>query len=238
MENSERHSEQLDRYFRDEMNPEEKESFLTLVEKDNELKKLFEEHNDIVKAIEFSSLGSLKAQLKQKEAGYTKSKSGISTYLKIAAGLALISVVSWLLFNDPGSEINTDQLYASNYKPYPNVVAPIDRSSEFTTKNPYALFELEEYAQALDILVSQKQSDTSAFYIAQIHMALGRNDEALRYFEQVTSTSAFHEASQWYTALAWLSNDKIDESKDVLISIQEKQGAYSQRASVLLEELE
>lgn len=238
MNNSEDYNDQLDRYFRDEMEAEERQKFLSEVESNPSLQKQFEQHKELLKAIELSSLADLKEQLKEREAQHAKSPSAKSfMFLKIAAAVSLIMVFSWLIISNSGDPISTEQLYASNYEPYPNVVSPIDRSSQFDSKNPYALYEMEEYVKALDILKTIEGNDTASFYEGQVHLALQQPDEAIENFKHIPSGSDFKAPANWYLALAYLGKNDMDKAKETLSSIVEGKGDYSQRAQALLDNL-
>ncbi|MEL7003515.1 MAG: hypothetical protein AAFN93_12390 [Bacteroidota bacterium] len=234
------YSELLDSYFRNEMSKKEQEEFLSKVDSDEKLREMFEQHGDIVKAIELSSLKSLKDQLinKEKELSTPSTTSTDYTlYLKIAAGVCIIALSTWLLIKFNSTDINHPELFAANYEPYPNVVNPLNRSSAIVDKDPYELFELKEYTKSLDALENMKKSDTTIFYQGQIHLALNNPDLAIERFNEIQSSSSFSDASQWYLALTYMSKNDIKTSKNILKNIVTKENAYSKRAQSLLKSM-
>ncbi len=237
MDQLENYNAELDRYFRGEMNEEESKAFLSQVESEPELKKLFDEHGDIVRAIEISSLTELKDKLAQKEKEMSKPSGGIPLYLKIAAGVCLLAIASWLLFRGQPNDINPEQLFAANYEPYPNIVTPVDRSSVADNTDPYAQFELKAYDESLELFKTLPENDTTLFYIGQVHLAMKKPQMAIAYFRKVRPNSTFKEAADWYTALAYLSDLKVDEGKGILKVIKNSDSSYRSRAEELLDQL-
>lgn len=237
MEDSEQNNEQLDRYFRNEMSEEERKEFLIKIENDEELKRQFDQHKDLVKAIQFSSLGNLKDQLKEKEKEYTPTPKKSFIYLKMAAGICLLAISTWFIVEFSKTSSSPNKLYADNYEPYPNIVNPLNRSSDAISKDPYALFELGEYNEALSILKTYNQTDTVLFYTGQVHLALNQNTPAIESFEKIQTSSMFADATMWYKALAYLAEGKATEAKEVLSSISKGESAYSQRAKSILTDL-
>ena len=235
------YNDQIDKYLRGEMSPEDESSFLVEVNSSAELKKELELTQDIQKGIELDALYSAKSLLVAEE---DKLKKPISSspsnnwWWKAAASLILICSVLYFFL---GQSADMQELYSQSYSPYPNIVNPVNRSSSTLPKDWPEAYEAKKYEQVIAVLSeklkTEPESDVYLFYLAQSHLALGHSDQAITHLEKIKSNSKFYEPAQWYVALSYLKQDNADKAEETLNQIKDSDSAYAMRAEKLLNSL-
>lgn len=163
----------------------------------------------------------------------------------VAASIAVLFAMAWAL----GLFTNTaqnDQLYATYFQPYPNVIAPLERSSnnrlsEFQ-KEAFQLYDQQEYEKAslaFQDLYKKEQEDYALFYLIVSTMGNKDYDKAIELFKQKEQweASEFEYPAKWYAALAYLKLANEKEAVHLLKEIQVSDHALSKSAEKLLAEL-
>lgn len=157
----------------------------------------------------------------------------------LVAAASVILLVSFIglcnIFNDSNSE----ELFASAYSPYPNLIDPITKG-ETTVYSPYQVYESGDYKGATIALLDASESDDRNWYLAQSYMALGEDQEAEALLESIIAspTSQYSQPAQWYTALMLLRQEDIGGAQTILNSIvKAADHPYAARAADLLREI-
>lgn len=202
--------------------------------------------SDLTIAFKAEGRENLKNQLKGFEKKLAKAPSlkkkdavrfSISRVMLIAASLALLFIAGNWFLNQSASN---DQLYAQFFNDYPNVVAPINKSTSDTDRRGEAFqaYELKNYQDALNRFDQlNSQDEDILLYQGLCEMALDHPQKAFEYFDLMkNSSSPYYVPMNWYKALALLKTGKIKESKMFLnIVIQDaKTKALKSQAIELL----
>lgn len=229
-------TELFDDYVNKRLSKEDREAFEHRIENEAALAESFEEYQLIVGGIEFSAAHALKQKLVEHEKGYRRKKTDPYLFYKVAAGLILLSVISYLIIQYSFDK-SYPELYAEYYNPYPNVIDPLNRADNNNDLSIYQLYESQQYAELIERIGNETQTDSEIFYLGQSYLALNKTDLAIERFKSVTEESNFYEVSQWYLALAYLKSQDTVQLNSTLKIIVSEQGDYSNRAQKLLEDL-
>lgn len=169
----------------------------------------------------------------------------ISWYRWIAAAAIalLLGVATWSLMRSPSSE----DLYAAYYEPFPNLIAPIDKSQPATDLVTQALqaYERGQFAEAVDKFIAlEQQNSTTAFspdmqlYYALSLLQTGNANEATNRLQTVAANleARYQQAAQWYLALAYLQTNNQEKTAEQLNNIlATPEHRYQDKAKKLLE---
>lgn len=179
--------------------------------------------------------------LENKLAGSTSSASLLqSTWLKIAASLAIVAVSTWLLW--PATK-TPEQLFAENYEPYPNVIMPTVRGGQAPDSTvmaqAYKAYDMQEYSKAIELFESMEEKDEGVLlYLGNSYLANGLAEKAIPVFEKVISEfEIFDEQAEWYLSLSYIKIRDNENAKSVLLKLNAKDGFYKSRAETLLNHL-
>lgn len=167
-----------------------------------------------------------------------------------AAAIVLIGLVWWGFFRQsPTSAPNSEQIFASNFKPETtkakSIVAALEShgmvdsmSTQDSLREALSLYNEGKYKDAsvaLDtFLVYHPANDTALFYLAMSHLNDSRYARALELLDPITrtETSAFKLDAMWYLGLCYFKVDggfaKAEEIFTQLASMPEspnQQGA-------------
>ena len=159
----------------------------------------------------------------------------------IAASIALVMGATYfVLFS---GQTDPQQLYAQYYKPYPNIVAPAQRSDSNTPNPGLALYEAGNYTEALKVFNQQMAEGNDEaymlFYAGVAALNTNEESDAIAYFEKVIhqQNETFANPAQWYLGLTHLKLGQNKEAVRIFEEIKASGNDYSQRASEILENL-
>ncbi|WP_289038051.1 hypothetical protein [uncultured Zobellia sp.] len=237
--------ELINGYFEGSLSEEQKREFDHLFETNTGFKTDFEFQEELKRALVKSERKQLKEILSNTNTPHEKEKSQVirlRPWLIAASVVLLAGISSWLIFfNRP--DIDSQQLYASNFTPYENVVHPIERGEQLEDLKTRAFiaYENSEYTKAIELFqtLNKKNNDKYIiFYEAIALMQLNKHDEAVPLFEDYIETNGeLKERAIWYLALAYLKLDEIEECKEQLSLLTHKDGFKTKAAKNLLAEL-
>ena len=228
----------IQRYVDGEMSEAEARDFLQSAKTNPDLAEELELTEDLIKAVEFNAARDLKHKLANLDRT-TSTSINITAWYKIAASILLIFTVGYLLFNN--TSLTGDDIYNEHYSPYPNIVNPLSRSETTVNADGIILYEQEQYAEAVALLLAKLKSnngnDTLNFYLAQSYLGLEEYENALNYLERVHNSSIFIEPATWYTGLVYL---KLHDQKAAVATfriLEHQRGSYADEATAILEKL-
>ena len=157
-----------------------------------------------------------------------------SSYLKFyisAAAMILIACTAAFFFFGKSDSV---KLFEEYYKPYPNIV-PMVRGSEsdFDLKTAMVHYNSGNYEEAITefdrILSTDTKNETALFYKGISLLSLGKGDRAAFNFKQVLgiAESRLKNQSEWYLALSYLLDNKLQNTKTLLTIIISENNYYS-----------
>jgi tetratricopeptide (TPR) repeat protein len=234
----------MEAYLTGTMLPNEKNAFENRLETDKAFAEEFMSFRTSYQAIILQSRKELKEHLKGLEKNKTSEAKIINwryVSLAVAASLSLAILIINLL-----SSPSTDDLYKTYYSVYPNVVAPIERSTQIAVdsyKKPFQLYEDARYEEALlqfnELLQTKPTSPALNLYAGFCALALKDSKTAIAYFEVVINNppNDFLATARWYSALAYLQEENKEQAMAMLVQLKQNH-FYRERAGRLLQDLE
>lgn len=150
-------------------------------------------------------------ELKAKNESRIKRRS-YAIWLAAASIVLLLGLSYFFTMNQKPS---TNDLFASYFEPYRNVVQPLERGNEQQDKKTLAFlaYEKGEYEKAIDLftdLYATTKEPYYLFYKANALLKLEKANEAVPLLiEHLKTKDTLAEKTTWYLALAYLKlNDK------------------------------
>lgn len=214
----------IEKHLLQQLLPEEQALFEQRME-DADFRKELSLQKDLHLAFKAEGRSHLKAQLqgfeeKRKPAVQQKentSKFSIGRFLAIAATLALLLTATYWLFSKGPSN---DQLYAQFFEPYPNIVAPIEKSNTSTDRRDEAFqtYELKNYKKALELFEQLNTQDEAVhFYSGLCQLALNQPEKAIEDFKSIQQQDGpYYAPMNWYQALALVKTGRPEAAKPYL----------------------
>ncbi len=217
----------IDKYLRNQLDAKEEELFDTK-QKDHDFQKELNLRKNSLPVFKKNGREALKNKLQIFEKSIQEEKQIVPTstakvkpiknivWLGMAATLLLLMGLFW--WNT--QSVNSDELFAQHFKPYPNIITPIVKS-QTPSVTEYELafqkYEQGKYQDAIPLL-EKIETEEGKFYLAISHLGNEQEERAISILDELTKESSdrFHEASQWYLALAYLKSDQPKEANNIL----------------------
>lgn len=160
----------------------------------------------------------------------------------LAAAAAILLTVTFLfLFNRTES---TEQLFARNFEPYPNVFEPTQRGEDGTADkraSAFALYEQKNYEGASALfneLLLQKKEPEILLLLGNANLALNRNEEAKNNFlTLIRDFDGLDEQAKWFLSLCYLKSGDREKAKLIWQELGDPKITYSEKAKKLLKEV-
>lgn len=223
-------NELIEKYFENNLTSEEQFLFDEKLKNDAEFKSELEFHSELKNAITVSERAKIKAQIKGFE---LSKKDNIKVFILrklmpyAAVFLVVISIGIFFILNQ---KTDSNQLYASNFEPYPNIeVSNLRSNSENSLENEaFIAYDLENYKLAHELFtktLDTESKDYLHFYNAMCAMQLENFDLAIKELSTVNENdSKYYEKAIWFKALIYL---KLNKKKDTKILLEELVNHYS-----------
>lgn len=255
----------IEKYMKGILSEEERLEFDTLLDTDDEFREEVElkeevESQDIRRVAEVEDdqsfremLGEFEQEIRQDVENAEEEENrkvipiGVKKrrfdrkWLAAASVIIILGIGIYYNLNRP---ISSEELFLSNFEPYPNVIYPIERgSSESDMKtiafSAYERADYEEAITAFDSLYSETGEAHYLFYKANALIALHRSDEAIPLLLQYSeSGDQLSEKSGWYLAMAYLDNGDREMAGKVIDSLIANDIYMANDASELLPSLD
>ena len=149
-----------------------------------------------------------------------KNNSFFSKKWLIAASVLVIVSLSGLLLLP--SEKSSDELFASYFEPYTNVIAPISRSDKkkSTLEIAFKNYENKKYAEALKGLeksITKENKTALHLFIAVTNLKLENTNKAIAILEEnLNNSNTWKDKYLWYLSLAYLKENKTEKAIETL----------------------
>ncbi len=157
--------------------------------------------------------------------------------LGLAASVSLIIMIGawWMFLSKPSNE----EIFASYYKAYPNVVS--DRGDNNELNEGLFEYSLKNYQTAENklnkYLKDHPENLQVLFYLGQSQLAVGNTEKAIHVFEELLKKGQFplNDATEWYLSLAYLKEGQNIKTIELLNLITlDNNHAYGTQAEQLL----
>lgn len=236
----------LNGYFEGSLSPNQLEEVERLRASDAEFATEFEFRKELQLALKKEERSQLKNMFNTIAEEESKPESilfQLRPWLAAASIALLVGLASWFfIFNT--TDFNTDELYASNFAPYDNVVHPIERGNQLEDlkTNAFTAYEQGAYAEALELFkeLNTKHNDSYIdFYSAMVLMQLNQHQEAIPLLEKyIERDGELKDRATWYLALGYLKMEEIDKCREQLNLVVQKNTFKTANAKKLLDQLD
>jgi len=230
----------IDQFFDGTLQGEQLEEFVEK-RKDPAFEEVLQEHRLLREVVTEKGRTKLKARLDDLESKIKSENRVVPLYVKYrnwimaTAAALLIGFLGTTLWQSPG----TNNLYASYYADYPNIIDPLTKGSS-KNPSPYQLYEQKEYDKAIQKFQQIPSSHDQEWYLAMSYIGNKDFDKAQGILTPVIANNShsYYKEAQWYQALILLDKKDIENCRALLVTISRSQDhPYAAKALRLIEEL-
>lgn len=158
-----------------------------------------------------------------------------------AAAAILLTVTFVFLLNRSES---TEELFARNFEPYPNVFEPTQRGNNSAADkraSAFAMYEQKNYegaAAMFNELLLEKKEPEILLLLGNANMVLNRDEEAKNNFlTLIRDFDALDEQAKWFLSLIYLKSGDREKAKVIWEELGDPKITYSEKAKKLLNEV-
>ena len=233
-------SDYIIKYFEGTLTEAELKAFNTLLINDNDFKEEYEFQKELQDTLVLNDREQIKKEIQNWD---TVQNIGRFKSWQIAASLIILIGTSLLFFFNSQSS-STEELYASYFEPYRNIVQPIVRGEhkDDMQSKAFEAYESKDYENAIlhfNEILKEKPNATISFYKANALLQLDKANQAITILEaNVKNPDTLQDRNLWYLALAYLKDNKIDASKNTLKQLLSQSKFKSKEANLLIENLD
>lgn len=236
-------NQQIEQYILGLMTSKEKYLFEQECLVNDQLKNRLQEHQIIINGIEQYHDQNLKNKLQEiHEKSFNKKRFSIAKRRSLLKGLAIAASIAILIiaaFNFENPTISSAEVFAQHYKPYE---LSLTQRGETTNQIVRAeqLYNTAKYQEVIPIFDSLiNQTDTSS----QIHLGMGlaklslnNPKEAINHFKTILNSTdlLFQDHAVWYTALAYLKLDDLQNAKYFLQLLTKNKNADHHKEAIAI----
>jgi TolA-binding protein len=207
----------IERYFDNELSPEEIAQVAKLNETEVDFQKefeLFEKANEAIKLLTLSDLKEDIKVLREKQTENTPRFRSLS-WIKVAASILLLAVVGVGFY---AQQFSNESIYDSSYVPADDYITNMDAEMSAMEK-ALELYNKKDFSAAIDAFAEIKntnpENQVAKFYLGQSLLQAGQDEQAIKTLSQVSGD--YHPEALWYVALAQL---KMDNEAAALQSLE------------------
>ena len=240
----------IERYFNEDLSKEELEFFEQEMQRDEKFKIEVTQYEYVFGGLKEararklkSDFKSLEDQLHTRRPKYNFSVSSIMRYGAVAT-VAVIVTMAAFNFSNLEPAIETEQVFSEYFRPYPNVIAPVTRSTEVLDsdlKHVMSFYDAKDYDAAIEgfdkLLADADLKNEMLFYKGVALLAKGDAYEARAHFEMMDPSNNFSNQRKWYLSLALVQLDEINDAKELLNEIIRDKSYFMIYAKDLLDML-
>jgi tetratricopeptide (TPR) repeat protein len=246
MENQ-RDQELIQRYIDHDAGPEEIKEVEYRLSQEPEFKKMHREFSNLPAGIRYHFLTDKLEQLRTLEKALPVVEGearvvSLLSYWKPLAAAAVLIISATVIFLNIGSE-STEELYARNFEPYPNVFEPTQRSADNLADKratAFAYYEQGEYAKAAALfneLLSEKKEPEILLLLGNANMVLNRDEDAKNNFLMlIRDFDGLDEQAKWFLSLCYLKSGEREKARLIWEELGDPKVTYSEKAKRLLKE--
>src|SRR5690606_33860375 len=143
----------------------------------------------------------------------------VSWFALAASFLILIGVSSWAILISRNS---SNIVFAENFKPDPGLPTTMGTSSNYEFYYGMVSYKRKEYGDAIlrweSLYAANPENDTVVYFLGVANLANGNARQAKKYLQlgKEMTQSVFHEDIQYYLALSFLKENRIEEAIETL----------------------
>jgi predicted Zn-dependent protease len=209
----------IEKYLQNKLSGKEKQLFDELLKNDIQFKEEVALHTNIKKITAFNDDANFKNLVSKLEnkASSTNKKPSYTKWLVAASIVVLLGSFYVINLN---KNVSSNELFATYFEPYRNVIQPIERGNTQEDKKTQAFtaYENGEYETAITLFSELQTTTNESFYLfykANALLQLEKANESIPLLlEHLKTNDTLTQKTNWYLALAYLKiDDKINAKK-------------------------
>lgn len=164
-------------------------------------------------------------------------------WLSAAAAIFVLCWTGWYLLNP--TTINAEAIFAETYSPYLEDFGSRGPNSTKDYLQAVSAYEAKDYIVAIPLLESilkmESQNSEVELILGDCLLSINKTEEAIEHFNAVIArkTNLYNDPAQWFLALSYLKQNKIEACQKTLQSlIQDPQADYYKEAKALLSKIQ
>ncbi len=242
MELNPEHSRLIDAYILGRLTEEESDTFEKLMTEEA----FFEEvefRQNVMNSAEVKGNAELRRMLEAEDQGIKQDSSlfrsrRILYWIALTLGIGICALVYYTL----NQRQNPDQLFIAFYEPFPNLIAPTNRSQSIDRdgiEEAMHAYDNGAYTAAsaiFDTLTNMNQNLSIYHAIANIEIENYQRAENLLLEMTRDKNWKYHDAAQWYLSLLYLKNRNDDKFDSVISQILSQAGHTYRAKAIILEQ--
>jgi len=237
----------IERYFDEELSEEELRLFEEKLDCDSKFRDEVNQYELVIGGLKDARSRKMKRGFRSFEDHIHSRKSDHTIFTKrmlgycVALGLLIGFIVNYTISNP---EIETKLIFEEYFRPYPNVIEPVESSGSVEAFNlefveVMELYESKQYDKAIlgfdKLMLRNKEFKNEVlFYKGVALLAKGNASGAVNQFELMDASSRFANQRKWYLSLALVQAGEINEAKDSLNQIILDQSYFMVHAEEVL----
>ncbi|QOI98432.1 MAG: tetratricopeptide repeat protein [Flammeovirgaceae bacterium] len=215
------------------------------------LKTMYLEHQQLIKGIRYSYLQNRLHQLRTLENAlpqiHAEKKARqvwlVTNWKQVTAVAATVAffAIGFVLWNKPATP---QELFAENFKLYPNVFEPITRGETQQSKRTvaFAAYEAGNYTEAAALftdLLAEKEEAGMLMLLGNCNLVLGNTAEARNQFiKLINDFDDLDNQAKWYLGLSYLKEGDAKTAQLIFQELSNSEYSYSSKAKQLLNKLD
>ena len=216
--------ELIEKYLQKRLSKKETITFNELINSDTDFKEAVKFHTDLkktVKKVDANNFRNLILDIEK--TAKTKSIVPRRSFIKWVAAASIILLFGLTYFLNIDQKVSTNDLFASNFEPYRNVVHPITRSDSGNQDDKtlaFVAYEKGEYKSAVTLFAKLYKTTKESYYLFYQANALLKldkaNDAVPLLLTHLKTKDTLTEKTNWYLALAYLKINDEQKAKTIL----------------------
>lgn len=239
-------SSRINDYLEGLMNEEERNSFLSAVEHNSELKKELHFKQELYATLKDQNLQVLREKIHDRNLSIKRIPFYISSgkrVLMMAAATISIIIISGVIYLMVNSKnISPEQLAEDYYLPANAIqqVRSVNQSDPYGTELAFDYYNHQRYNEALDVFLKVENQIISNFYAGICYFELGRYSSAKECFQYVVSDqqNLLIEQATWYLMLSELKTGNVEKAQTIILEIIEEKSPFAADAKEILRKLD
>lgn len=235
MMEEERHIDLFERYRNNELSESQLRDFEARISYDSDFKNAFEEYESVEDGIRNHFRNELKSKLQEmdKAMDETPKKHSIVRLIAWTSSVAAAIVIGVFIFQH-FARPNQHNL-AEQYWPHEEGL-PVKMSTSSKYDEAMNAFKLEEWGKA-ESLLTEIDSDTSAYFLGEIAYRKGELPLAITHFSGMNRSSEYYHESQFKLALIHMGLGDMKKAKEMLNSLIEEDTDFADEAKEVLKRI-
>lgn len=242
----------IDKYFQGKLDQEELQLFNQKLQEDSDFEQEFRDMKLMRDAVKETSRIKALDVLMNAEANLTKQETtkinvSMKRLVSIAASLLIIATVSYFAFSDRTGALTGEEIVATYYEPYTNIVSGgvrgVDDNLRTLNARAYNAYDVGDYATSADLfeeLLASEKTAANYLYSGIANLETGNLETAKNNLNTVMNNYAeLKEQAQWYLAMTLFKEGLENEAIGNLafLTTTNSSSSYALKAKRILKDM-